>query len=261
MIQRQALLLTTFLTFFTLAVIGAVVGQFAFGSADETAAITEALPATATVTGDSTVDQDAVNALIASREQAYQGALNQANQQLQDAYAQLETQKATAAPPGSTTGEQAADTTPTYPVSAEQAGAVALAAMPGAGLNTTPELVDFEGTVAYEVNTSAGMIYVDATTGNVLFSGASVPAPATEDTSQIPSSAGQISTEQAAAAALAYVGDGTVASVESVTDNGKVYYLVGFQNGTQVLVDAESGAVVASRIVESNFDDEDEDAD
>jgi len=44
-------------------------------------------------------------------------------------------------------------------------------------LLATPELVSFQGTVAYEVHLDRGLVYVDATTGNVLYNG--VPAQQT----------------------------------------------------------------------------------
>lgn len=59
-----------------------------------------------------------------------------------------------------------------YPVTASLAGVLAQTAAPGARLVKTPELVDFEGRAAYEVTTAQGLIYVDASTGQVLYNGA-----------------------------------------------------------------------------------------
>jgi hypothetical protein len=39
-------------------------------------------------------------------------------------------------------------------------------------LQSDPVLVDFQGTVAYEVALNRGLVYVDATTGRILYNGA-----------------------------------------------------------------------------------------
>lgn len=57
-----------------------------------------------------------------------------------------------------------------------QAAVIATGAVPNAVLVRAPELVDFQGTVAYEVGLSQGNVYVDANTGKVLFNGASANA-------------------------------------------------------------------------------------
>jgi hypothetical protein len=81
---------------------------------------------------------------------------------------------ATAAAPVATVVEPSATTTQpqtgtvSYPVSAEQAGTLALAGAPGTALSGTPSLVSFQGVVAYEVPLDTGMAYVDATNGQVL---------------------------------------------------------------------------------------------
>lgn len=79
----------------------------------------------------------------------------------------------TAAPsasPSAPTPEQAAPAQE-YPVSPEQAIWQAVAvAPPQAQVLRAPELVDLQGTVAYEVPFDSGNVYVDATTGQVLAS-------------------------------------------------------------------------------------------
>ena len=55
-----------------------------------------------------------------------------------------------------------------YPISAEQAGMLALAGAPGATLTGAPTLVSFQGVIAYKVPLDAGMAYVDATSGQVI---------------------------------------------------------------------------------------------
>jgi D-alanyl-D-alanine carboxypeptidase len=56
-------------------------------------------------------------------------------------------------------------------LSPAQAAQIASNAVPGATLTNTPDLVSFQGTVAYEVILNQGTIYVDANTGQVLYNG------------------------------------------------------------------------------------------
>lgn len=60
-----------------------------------------------------------------------------------------------------------------------QAAVIATGVAPNAVLVRAPELVNFQGTVAYEVGLNQGNVYVDANTGKVLFNGASVNAATT----------------------------------------------------------------------------------
>jgi len=54
-----------------------------------------------------------------------------------------------------------------------QAAVIATDAVPNAVLVRAPELVNFQGTVAYEVGLNQGNVYVDANTGAILLNGAS----------------------------------------------------------------------------------------
>ena len=60
-----------------------------------------------------------------------------------------------------------------------QAAVIATGAAPNTVLVRAPELVNFQGTIAYEVGLNQGNVYVDANTGKVLFNGASVSAGTT----------------------------------------------------------------------------------
>jgi hypothetical protein len=53
-------------------------------------------------------------------------------------------------------------------VSPDMARAIALAAAPGATVQRDPELVIYQGAVAYEVALNSGAVYVDANSGVVL---------------------------------------------------------------------------------------------
>ncbi len=81
----------------------------------------------------------------------------------------------TAAPaPASTNADQAPANNTSAPagaVSPEDARNAALTHAPGATVQGTPELVDFEGTVSYEVVLDQGTIYIDANSGAVLYDG------------------------------------------------------------------------------------------
>jgi uncharacterized membrane protein YkoI len=59
----------------------------------------------------------------------------------------------------------------TYPISAEQAGNIALSSVPGASLLQQPQLVNLQGTAAYEVLLDRGQVFVDASSGQVLYDG------------------------------------------------------------------------------------------
>jgi len=124
-----------------------------------------------------------LQALIDSREATYRLQLQQANQQLQQANARLEeaygklndlasqTPPAGPTPPTEQPAPQPSEPAPAYAISPEGATAIALALAPGASLVRPPEPVDFQGTVAYEVQTNLGPAYVDANTGRVLYNG------------------------------------------------------------------------------------------
>jgi hypothetical protein len=100
------------------------------------------------------------------REAAYRSLVDRANQRLLAANAQL-----AAADHGSAVG--AGDQTgPATNLTPEQAAVLALVASRGASLTGQPELVNFEGAVAYEVKTSSGLVYIDASSGRILFNGA-----------------------------------------------------------------------------------------
>lgn len=53
-------------------------------------------------------------------------------------------------------------------ISPDLAATIALNVLPSASVVRPPELVDFQGTVAYEVVLDRGTLYVDATTGRIL---------------------------------------------------------------------------------------------
>jgi uncharacterized membrane protein YkoI len=95
----------------------------------------------------------------------------------------------------------------------------------GAVLSGNAELVNFQGTVAYEVVFDSGKIYVDASTGAVLYNGTVSSAPAT------------IGPDQAAFVAATYMGRADIYRVDLVSLGGHDVYRVKFSNGDAIFVD------------------------
>ncbi len=288
--QRQALLLATFLTTFGLILIGAVAFRLTNAPAPTEPALLNETESVAVNTTDSTTatvtnpDQQAVDDLVASRQASYEQALTQANAQLQAANEQLaQLQAGLVAPADASSGTNStAPSAPAFAVSEEAAAQIALAAAPNTTVTAAPFLVDFQGTVAYEVATSGGLLYIDANTGTVLFNGA-IPAPApqapapasapttnTVSTNPAPTTApasvpaeapapapeaaptSTISEEQALAIAVSAVGPGTVDDMKLEEEHGILIWDVKFTNDNEVRIDAYTGAIVRTRIENDN---------
>ena len=143
MSQKSLIALAGLLTAFVLVLVGGVAGRVSNAQA--------AVPAATA--------SPAIAELWNQREAAYRSLIDEANQRLKAADAQIAS--ATPDPAGLATN-----------ITPEQATVLALVASRGASLTGQAELVNFEGTVAYEVKTTAGLIYIDAASGRVLFNGA-----------------------------------------------------------------------------------------
>ncbi len=154
MTQTKALGMAAGLTAFVLVTLGAVFAGPMIAQAASPAPSVDAAGA----------------AQMPQREADYQRLLQQANDQLQQAYDQIAQMQA---------GSSAQAVDPAgYPVSADLAARLALNLAPGARLVHWPSLVDFQGTVAYEIILDRGPIYIDATTARLLFNGTSPAANA-----------------------------------------------------------------------------------
>lgn len=188
--QKLALGIAAALTAFVLALIGGLTAyltgpQQAGANAAFSAASTQAAPALAAPTQD-------IQAIIDQHDSAYRQQLDEANRRLAEAnarlqqvYAQQTQQAGTPAPQAQPTDtpqaeqqaqEQQASVTDSYPVSAQMAAAVALSFAPGSTLSKAPGLVSFQGTPAYEVLLDQGVVYVDATSGQVLYNAVTAPS-------------------------------------------------------------------------------------
>jgi hypothetical protein len=176
MTQKTALILSVLLTAFVLVLGGGLVARVSQPAAPaEAAPVVSAPPApTATIDVNAQVEQ-----LLQQREAQYRQLIDEANQRLQQANQQLAAAApaAPAAQPARSTAfaapaqpaAQAAQ--PTASLSAEAARNIAIDASGGATMIREPELVLFEGKVAYEVGFTRGVVYVDANDGTVLFNG------------------------------------------------------------------------------------------
>lgn len=153
MTQRTALIAAAAITAFILIVIGGIVGRMS-GQAVGDAGASDPLANAQASTGD--------------REAAYQQALAEANQRIEQANAQLEEAYRAQQDLSAQLAEQAAPGAGAYAITGEQAGQIAMEAIPGAQLARQPELVSYQGTPAYEVVLDLGTVYVDADRGQVL---------------------------------------------------------------------------------------------
>lgn len=169
MIQKLFYAAAAAVTAFALVVLGGVLAQVNPVSASQNDATVIAQAAQ-----QSTAYQQQIQQANTQLEQAYQTQqslqqqLAQAKQQLADAQQQLNQAQQQVADSQQSSGGSTA-----MALSPEQAGGLALTLVPRARLLQTPQLVNFQGTAAYEVNLNVGTLYLDASTGQVL---AAVPA-------------------------------------------------------------------------------------
>jgi hypothetical protein len=168
-----------------------------------------------------------IQALISERESQYIAMINQANAQL--------TQVQQAAASDVTVSE----VTSTQ-VTPEQATEIAdAAALGGASRTGDPALVNFEGTIAFEVPYDFGNIYIDATTGEIIFNGTISLEPT------------PITAEQAANIAASYLGRSDVYHVDIVELYGQMVFRVKFGNSDAVFVD-QYGTILLVRLAPEN---------
>lgn len=151
--QKYVVILATAITAFILVAVGAIIGQAAQSQS-------------VTLTPEVTEVQD----LYAQREAEYQARLAEANLALEEAYARLE-----AVSVENTPTPTAAVETVQASLSPQDAMLIASILLPNGKIQRIPELVDYQGTVAYEVVLANGLLYIDANTGRVLYNSFSQP--------------------------------------------------------------------------------------
>jgi hypothetical protein len=149
MSQKTMIALAGSVTAFILVIAGGVFASLSGGTASAAAAPVATL-------------SPAVRDLLNQREAAYQALIDQANQRL------------LAAEQSSVAVDATPDASEAYApsLSQDEAAILALRSAPGAGLTGQPELVEFQGTPAFEVPTTFGPVYIDAISGSVLYNGA-----------------------------------------------------------------------------------------
>lgn len=208
----------------------------------------------------------ATETLIKQREAAYQKALADANQRIEQANQQVATMNAQLAQAKVAKPAPSAPSSP-YALSVEQAQDIALSLAPGARLTKTPEVVSYQGASAYEVVLNVGTLYINAQTGAILGTKAAASAPATNTAASAPATniaasapvvaatatsvpvvSTLISPEQAATIAVSYRGSGKVQMVGLQRERGVDFYLVVLDDGSQIIVDAANSQVLYANI-------------
>ena len=228
--KNAALLIAIAITTFVIMIIVGLTTRLPLATASVATSVPAATPTAVTL--DPTTE-----ALIRGREEQYRQALADAQAQLAAANAKLAAASQQPAPtdtPISTSDASAVGQA--YAISAEQALAIAQQAVPDGHASKVPELVSIQGVPNYEVVFDLGTVYVDAQTGVVQFDGASA------------GTGGPVTAEQAAQAAISYLGGGTVTEVKQDKKRGIDVFRVRFRDGTDIYVGAASGQVVYAEV-------------
>ena len=174
--QKFAFLVSGVLTAFVLVIGGGLAGRLSQSAAAPApvAAATQSAPAPSIDPASQVIAQ------LQDREVAYQQLIDQANQRLAAMNQQLAVAQAAqaaqaartrAAAPAAPAPAAAQSAAPQITLSPDAARDIAVQAANFATMIRAPELVRFEGKVAYEVGFTRGVIYVDANTGAVLYNG------------------------------------------------------------------------------------------
>lgn len=129
--------------------------------------------------------------------------------------------------------------TPIYQLGSDEAAQIAQKLAPTAKLQGTPELVNFQGTVAYEVLLDQGKVYVDANNGKVLSTGLAVATVGPVDMDQAVQIAEEYLQQNGASAEVVGVRYGQA--------RGMQLFEVNFENRVQVYVNADTGEVAIVR--------------
>jgi len=172
-------------------------------------------------TGNQTDNQDQIE-VYQQREEEYQRLLNQANQQIEQANADLQALQTQnqAAPAAEVQASAPASTT----ISSEQADEIAHQVVEeGHAQLQASGLVNFEGKTAYEVVFDNGSVYVDAMSGEVLFNG-TVPLAIDQD--------------QAVKIAMDYFNVKDVVLSDQISFRGESLFRVVFKNSLMVYIDS-----------------------
>lgn len=195
MTQKTALILSAVLTAFVLVLGGGLVARVSQTAAAPLAAPTAAAATAPAVSAPAAGMAAQLQEIMQQREAQYRQLIDEANQRLAAMNQQLAAaQVAQSAPAKSaqaaTTTRAAEPAQPAITLSAEAARNIAIDASNNATMIREPELVRFEGQVAYEVGFTRGVVYVDANTGAVLYNGTQHGSGGGQPATQPPASSG-----------------------------------------------------------------------
>jgi uncharacterized membrane protein YkoI len=204
MINKLTLFISLFISAAVLTLVGGVIKLNSNPAASVSASVQSG-------SAQSSTESAYINLLNQANE-----TINQANQRITDANNQISALEAQLQ-------QQPVSATATpYPISVDQASQIAssLVSLKPDGL---PHLVNYSGTAAYEVAFASGKVYVDATSGSVLYNGVQVVQTVTP--------------QQAASIAENYIGNTSLSGINSGYLGSTYVYQVVFQNGYVVFVD------------------------
>lgn len=193
--QRAALLIAGGMTAFTLVGLGALAGQLSNTTAQPAATPAVVIATDAVAPAIHTAEQPVslpagsnADSAFSAREAQYQALIQEANRRIEEANRRLaemeqqlsrgqaapaETVNVMAQTPAQAGPAQAPNNSvPAVALLPQRALEIAQTSAPGAVAQRLPELVNFQGTVAYEVAFNTGMVYVDANSGALLYNGA-----------------------------------------------------------------------------------------
>jgi hypothetical protein len=168
--QRTMFLVAAGITAFVLVLAGgfaAYITHPAASTAAVASATSSAPQLTTTDAGQSVAEQSAAAESVAAYQQQLQEAraqLEEANRRLSKAYSEQPTQVPAQASAQATPVVQSVNAI----ITPDQAAFIGIAAAPGARLLRAPELVNFQGTRAYEMQFDGGAVYIDAISGGEL---------------------------------------------------------------------------------------------
>lgn len=172
----------------------------------------------------------ATQVIVNDREQAYQQMIADANAKIALANQQIEQLL-------SSTPTQVVAAQSPYLFTAEQASMLA-ANIAGVQPKTLPELVNFNGTPAFEAVYGNGKVYIDANNGKILLNG-------------LQTKPAQITADQAVNIAANYLNRTDVISINVGPMDGTNVYIVQFSDGTLVYVNIY-GKIVAIQLPSSS---------
>ncbi len=145
---------------FMLVILGAIAGEAArWGFPSESSPAATGTP----------VPDPQLEAMLQEREQAYRALIEEANARLEQAYRQI--QELSAQLSASSSSASAGAPEISAALSPARAIWIAMNMAPGSALMKEPELVVFQGALAYEVVLDQGTLYIDANTGQILYNG------------------------------------------------------------------------------------------